>query len=108
MSDMIQEYRLRGRENAVIQVEMPKGASVIGVYVKDDEPYVCAFVDSSAEKIKRHFAVISNGGPLPEEPRHYVGTIVVPAHVKHIAYSEPMPVQSFVGHVFTDRKEYPL
>lgn len=101
MHQVIQQFELKGKHEQV--VEMPTDSAIIGLGVQDGTVYLYAYCDPTAKPIKRHFLVLTNGEGLPEEPRHYVGTFFMPAisgpHFTRKAYT---------GHVFTDRKEYPL
>jgi len=101
MPDVIEQFELKGKHQQI--VEMPAGAAVITVGVQEGDVYLYAYCDPQAPKIKRHFLVVTNGEGLPEEPRHYIGTFFMPA-----ISAKYLTRKSYVGHVFTDRKEYPL
>lgn len=101
MHQVIQQFELKGKHEQV--VEMPEGAAIINVGVQEGLAYLYAYCDPHAKRIKRHFLVLTNDEGLPEEPRHYVGTFYLSA-ISGPHYSR----KPYVGHVFTDRKEYPL
>lgn len=101
MPEIIEQFELRGKHEQA--VEMPTGSCIFGVGVQNGEVYLYATCEKDAPKIKRHFIVVTNGEGLPEEPRHYVGSFYLPGIVGPHFTQKP-----YVGHVYTDRKEYPL
>ena len=55
---------------------MPKGAKVLCVQIQDDNPFIWAMVDPSAEKEERSFLVLGTGHPVQTEDLNldYIGT----------------------------------
>lgn len=101
MNQVIEQFELKGKGEQLVQ--MPLGASVTNLAAHDGAVYLWAFCDPKAIKINRKFFVVTNAEALPDEPHHYVGTFYLPA------LSGPhFTRKAYVGHVFTDRKEYPL
>jgi hypothetical protein len=88
------------------RLEMPQGASVLGIQMKSGDIFVCVEVDDAAPLIRRRFFLFKKGQPIPDG-LSYVGTGVgyrkgepfgdKPGQYKLIAYS---------AHVYTDRIEY--
>jgi hypothetical protein len=99
--EVIRAFELKGK--GVQKVQMPAGAAIASLGVEDGAVMLYAYCNPAAKLIERQFLVLGNDEGLPEEPRHYVGSFYIPA-IGGQHYSR----RAFTGHVFTDRKEYPL
>lgn len=79
---------------STVTIEMPKGAKVLSVLVRDDRPVVYAKIDPDKPKVRRAFTVFATGDRLEE---HGLSDYVASFQVKAMVY-----------HVWVDRLEYPL
>jgi len=95
MKQIIWKYPLK--TGSEVFVEMPAGATVLSLQTQNETPCIWAAVDPDASKIKRRFVIYPTGLGMSEEDQHlhYIGTFL-------------LLKGQFVGHVFTDRVEYPI
>ena len=62
-------------------IDMPHGAKILTVQVQGEQVFLWALCNSNAPKLKRTFAVIGTGHPIPEEaPLSYIGTFQIREH----------------------------
>lgn len=78
-----------------VLIEMPRGAVILSVQAQRGEVMLWVEVDTAAPPIKRRFKIRGTGHDLPEDARHYVGTVV-------------LMDGDLVLHVYTDKIEYPM
>lgn len=80
-------------------VEVPQGASVMSLAVQNGIPCLWMMVNPDAPTVKRRFFVFTTGQLVHEKmdghQLHFIGTFLTDQ-------------DRFVGHVFTDRQEYPI
>lgn len=75
--------------NPVMAVEMPEGAVVRSFGVTSKGPCFWAEVDPEAPKVRKVFAMVRTGKPIPEAATGFVGTCHLPHTTAVHLYAMP-------------------
>lgn len=68
----------------IVDLEMPKGATILLVECQGDQPCIWARVNPEQPKVVRHFAVTGTGHPTVKPNYKHVGSFQQPPFVWHL------------------------
>ena len=73
-------WKFEVENNLRQEIQMPKGAKILHLGVKNDAPYLWAEVDMDAPSEFRTFEVFATGGNITQDmgiEREYIGTYMI-------------------------------